>query len=76
MGRIAHVITMPAPPASEQLHPSMAVVCMDPAVLPVENALTSRSCTLEYVTAATPSPASTGYGHAPTLARVPSFCAR
>ena len=62
--------------ASEQLHPSIAVVCMDPEVLPVEKALTSRSCTLEYVTAATPSSVSTGCGQACTLVFIPSFCAR
>ena len=58
---------------SEQLQPSMAVVCMVPAVLPLEKELTSRSCTAEYVTAATPRPVSTGYGQVLTLAWVPSL---
>jgi hypothetical protein len=53
-----------------QLHASIAVVCMAPDVLPLEKALTSRSCTLEYVTAATPYATFIvpGYGHACTLA--------
>lgn len=75
MGRIAHVMLIPSPAESVQLQPSIAVVCMEPAVLPLENALTSRSCTLEYVTAAMPRPASTGYGQAWVLALVPSLCA-
>ncbi len=55
----------------------MAVVCIAPAVLPLENALTSRSCAPDaYATAATPSPGSTAYGHDRTLACVPSACPR
>ena len=56
MGRIEHRITMPRSAVSVQLQASIPVVCMDPAVLPLDSALTSRSCTLEYVTAATPYP--------------------
>ena len=60
MGRIAHSTCIPKPSTSVQLHPSIAVVCMVPAVLLPENALVSaESCTVEYVTAATPSPVST-----------------
>lgn len=44
---------------SVQLQPSMDDVCIAPAVLPLEKALTSRSCASEYATAATPSPGST-----------------
>jgi hypothetical protein len=59
MGSTAHTTRIPSAASSVQLHPSMAVVCIVPAVLPVETVLTSRSCTAEYVTAATPSPVST-----------------
>ena len=59
MGRIEHAMLMPAFAESVQLQPNIPVVCMEPAVFPLEKALTSRSCTLEYVTAATPRPAST-----------------
>ena len=70
MGRIAHSTRIW--PSSVQLQPSMAVVCIAAAVLPLENSLTSRSCPPAYVTAATPRPASTAYGQVRALARVPS----
>jgi len=61
MGRIAHTTRIIVSP-SVQLHPSIAVVCMVLAVLLPENALVvsaDASCSVEYVTAATPSPVST-----------------
>jgi len=58
-----HRISTPPPAVSEQLHPSMAVVCIEPVVTPSDTALTSASCTLAYVTAANPSAGSTGKGH-------------
>jgi hypothetical protein len=47
MGRTAHSTRMPASAVSVQLQPSIPVVCMAPAVLPLEKLLTSRSCTPE-----------------------------
>jgi hypothetical protein len=76
MGRIAHSTRIPASAVSEQLHPSIAVVCIAPAVLPLEKALTSRSCSVEYPTAATPRLVSTEKGQVPTLACAPSLCPR
>jgi hypothetical protein len=77
MGRMEHDTRIGPPSApSTQMQPSMPVVCRAPAVFPLENALTSRSCTLEYVTAAMPRLGSTGYGQACVLVWVPSVCAR
>jgi hypothetical protein len=72
MGRMAHDTRRP-PVSSVQLQPSIPVVCMEPAVLPLEKALTSRSCTPEYVTAATPNVVSTANGQRPILALLPSL---
>lgn len=74
MGRIEHRITMPRSVVSVQLQASIPVVCIEPTVLPLDSALTSRSCTLEYVTAATPYPTFIpGNGQVWILALLPSL---